>query len=193
MRDSLRQDLYLHIVKHEHHYAIVGIALLIATVFFQQLGVFSLFAITVIVTWGVIINPDAISFSHGFFSGFPSILLRYTVVSFFSTVFILYYPIHGITTQDIVHLGLLITWFIGYFMAFMKRKNFSAWITLLFPAVLLSTAVFFSNIAVNSDISLIFALSIFAATIRFVSHNVLDALSVFIFGLLVRFTVLSIL
>lgn len=193
MRHSLRQHLYLHLVKHEHHYAIVGVLLLIVTLFFELPIVFSIFAITVLSVWGVVLHPDAIGVSHGYFSGTLSILLRYCAAGFFITVFMLYYPLHGITIEDIIYLGLLITWFIGYFMSFMKRKNFSAWITLLFPAILLTSAVFFSNLPINSGITHIFALSVFAAIIRSVTHNVLDALSVFMFGLLVRYTILFIL
>ncbi len=192
MRDSLRQHLYLHLVKHEHHYAIAGVFLLVITLLLQLPNVFSVFAITVLTVWGVTVNADAIGLAHGYFSGIPSIVLRYSAVTFFFTVLMLYHPIHGIAIMDILYLGLLITWFIGYFMAFMKRKNFSVWISLLFPAVLLTTAIFFSNLSVNSDFTHIFALSIFAATIRSVSHNVLDALSVFVFGLLARFTILYI-
>jgi hypothetical protein len=124
----------------------VGVLLLIVTLFFELPIVFSIFAITVLSVWAVVLHPDAIGVSHGYFSGTLSILLRYCAAGFFITVFMLYYPLHGITIEDIIYLGLLITWFIGYFMSFMKRKNFSAWITLLFPAILLTSAVFFSNI-----------------------------------------------
>lgn len=190
MHDSPKNLLYLHLVKHEHHYAILGVSLLALTLLFNVTIVFSLFAITVLILWGLNISTESIGFSDGYFSNLPSITIRFCTVSFLTTVFILYYPFHAIPPLHILYLVLIIMWFVGYFIAFMRRKNFSAWISLLFPSALLTAALFFSDIALNSDIINIFTLSILASTVRLATNNVLDAVSVFMIGLLLRFSIL---
>lgn len=192
MRDTIQTRLYQHIVSYEHRYAISGVLLLLVTLITKLSFIFQIFAITVIISFPFLIHPMAIGISNGYFSNVLFIALRYFVVSALITLMFVYYPLQSLNPQNTVFVITLVLWCLGYFVAFMRRKNFSLWICLLFPSILLTQSLYFSELMTDIDISFMMAISVLAGSVRLATSNVLDGLSLFIAGYMIRTSFLHI-
>ena len=192
MRDTIQTRLYQHIVSNEHRYAISGVLLLLVTLITKLSFIFQIFAITVIISFPFLIHPMAIGISNGYFSNVLFIALRYFVVSALITLMFVYYPLQSLNPQNTVFVITLVLWCLGYFVAFMRRKNFSLWISLLFPSILLTLSLYFSELMTDIDISFMMAISVLAGSVRLATSNVLDGLSLFIAGYMIRTSFLHI-
>lgn len=186
MSETFQTSLYQHIAKYEHRYAIIGVLILLTSVLTKQLLLFQVFAITVLISFGSFIHPMAVGISNGYFSNGFFILLRYFVMSALTTLLFVYYPLHPLAPAQCIFVIILVLWCLGYFVEFMRRKNFSLWICLLFPSLILTFSLYYSHVMTEIDISFILAISILSGSVRLATSNIFDGLSLFIAGYLIR-------
>lgn len=186
---TLRQNLYLLLVKNEHKVAIIGSLLALCSPIITIYPVF-VFSIISLIIHSVGIHPASIGLSAGYFSGHITLFVRYFTFSTLLTFFFLSYPLHPFLSVDIIILVIMELWWRGYYIEFMIRKNFPYWIAIVFPA-LLSLIPYISYFDFTfADYAFMMSLFIVSSVIRVATKNVLDGLTWFLIGILIRYNYL---